>query len=141
MIHSLIHTILDGGIISISFREPNHNHPRIFLNNIGLHIRIKLNLTPTQECKHQPLLSRTKSFEDKVLQALKGLEMNTQLLHSHTQSIVKLKTQVGQPTKVIIRREHGALPSQAIKNPGGQIGPANLQSSNKIHELVKTDNS
>ena len=34
------------------------------------------------------------SFEDKVLQALKGLEVNTQLLHSHTQSIAKLETQV-----------------------------------------------
>jgi len=36
------------------------------------------------------------SFEDKVLQALKGLEINTQLLHAHTQSIAMLETQMGQ---------------------------------------------
>jgi len=59
------------------------------------------------------------SFEDKVSLALKGLEMNTQLLYSHTQSIAKLETQVGQLAKAITRREHEALPSQAIENPRG----------------------
>ena len=68
------------------------------------------------------------SFEDKVLQALKSLEMNTQLLHSHMQSIAKLEIQVGQLAEAIIRREHGALPSQAIENLGGLSVPTNIQS-------------
>jgi len=52
-----------------------------------------------------------------MLQALKGLKVNTQLLHSHTQSIVKLKTRVGQLAEAITIREHRALTSQAIENP------------------------
>ena len=43
----------------------------------------------------QPPPNNHPTFEDKVLQALKGLEMNTQILHSHTQSIAKLETQIG----------------------------------------------
>jgi len=78
---------------------------------------------------HQPL--------DKVLQALKGLEVNMQLLHAHTQSIAKLETQVGQLTEAIPRRKHEALSSQAIENPIGQPGLANIQSSNQFHEQVK----
>ena len=37
--------------------------------------------------------------------------------------------------KKIIRRENGALPSQAIENPRGQ--PANIQSPNQFHEQAK----
>ena len=59
------------------------------------------------------------TFEEKVLQALKGLEMNTQLLHSHTQSIAKLETQIGQLATSFNRREEGKLPSQPISNPKG----------------------
>ena len=32
------------------------------------------------------------TFQEKVLQALKGLEEHTQILNSHTQSIAKLET-------------------------------------------------
>ena len=77
------------------------------------------------------------SFEDKVLQALEGLEMNTQLLHLYTQTIVKLETQVGQLAEAITRTEHGALASKVIKNPRTQPGPANIKSLNQFHEQVK----
>ena len=55
--------------------------------------------------------------------------MNIQLLHSHTQSIAKLETQIGQLATAFSRREEGKLPSQPINNPKGQymaessIGP------------------
>ena len=60
-----------------------------------------------------------------------------QLLHSHTQSIVKLETQMSQLAEAITRREYEILPSQAIKNSRGQPGPANTRSSNQFHEHVK----
>ncbi|KAI5654207.1 hypothetical protein M9H77_31394 [Catharanthus roseus] len=37
--------------------------------------------------------------------------------HSHTQSIAKLKTQIGQPANAISRRDEGKLPSHPIENP------------------------
>ena len=40
--------------------------------------------------------SSNSGFEDKVLLALKSLESKTQILDSHTQSIAKLETQIGQ---------------------------------------------
>jgi len=54
------------------------------------------------------------------------------LLHSHTQFIVKLETQVGQLAEAITRREHGALPSQAW----GESGTVNIQSSNQLLSLI-----
>ncbi|KAI5677400.1 hypothetical protein M9H77_08350 [Catharanthus roseus] len=42
-----------------------------------------------------PPQSGNSIFEEKVLFALKGLEVMTQILDSHTQSIAKLKTQIG----------------------------------------------
>ncbi|XP_031270520.1 uncharacterized protein LOC116128893 [Pistacia vera] len=47
------------------------------------------------------------------------LEQNTQLLHSHSQSISKLETQIGQIAEAINRREQGQLPSQVIGNTSG----------------------
>ncbi|KAI5666858.1 hypothetical protein M9H77_16711 [Catharanthus roseus] len=44
-------------------------------------------------------------FEGKVLSALKGLESMTQILDSHTQSIAKLETQIGQLANAISRRD------------------------------------
>ncbi|XP_043725617.1 uncharacterized protein LOC122672185 [Telopea speciosissima] len=71
------------------------------------------------------------SIEEKVLRTLKGLDQNIQLLHSHTQSLSKLETQLGQLTDAISRREEGQLPSQVIDNP-------NNQPSNRIfHEQAK----
>ena len=52
-----------------------------------------------------------------MLQALKGLEEHTQILNSHTQSIARLETQIGQLATALSRREEGKLPSQPISNP------------------------
>ena len=45
---------------------------------------------------------------------------NSQLLHSHTQSIAKLETQLGQLAQAVGKRDEGKLPSQPINNPKGQ---------------------
>ncbi|KAI5683156.1 hypothetical protein M9H77_04384 [Catharanthus roseus] len=45
------------------------------------------------------------------------LEVKTQILDSHTQSIAKLETQIGQLANAISRREEGRLPSNPIENP------------------------
>ncbi|KAI5667329.1 hypothetical protein M9H77_17182 [Catharanthus roseus] len=41
----------------------------------------------------------------------------TQILDSHTQSIAKLETQIGQLANAISRRDEGKLPSHPIENP------------------------
>ncbi|KAI5669274.1 hypothetical protein M9H77_19127 [Catharanthus roseus] len=64
-----------------------------------------------------PPQSGNSIFEEKVLSALKGLEVKTQILDSHTQSIAKLETQIGQLANAISRREEGRLPSHPIENP------------------------
>ena len=46
--------------------------------------------------------------------------MNTQILHSHTQSIAKLEAQIGQLETAFNRREEDKLSSQSISNPKGQ---------------------
>ncbi|XP_043717637.1 uncharacterized protein LOC122665548 [Telopea speciosissima] len=61
------------------------------------------------------------------MKVLKGVEhkvvINDQLLHSHTHSISKLETQIGQLAKAFNKRETGQLPSQPIGNPNSaQIG-------------------
>ncbi|KAI5648878.1 hypothetical protein M9H77_34883 [Catharanthus roseus] len=56
-------------------------------------------------------------FEEKVLSALKSLEVKIQILDSHTQSIAKLETQIGQLANAISRRDEGKLPSHPIENP------------------------
>ncbi|KAI5672774.1 hypothetical protein M9H77_13138 [Catharanthus roseus] len=64
-----------------------------------------------------PPQSGNSIFEEKVLSALKGLESMTQILDSHTQSIAKLETQIGQLANAISRRDEGKLPSHPIENP------------------------
>ncbi|KAI5663351.1 hypothetical protein M9H77_22676 [Catharanthus roseus] len=63
-----------------------------------------------------PPQSGNSIFEEKVLSALKGLESMTQILDSHTQSIAKLETQIGQLANAISRRDEGKLPSHQIEN-------------------------
>ncbi|KAI5678660.1 hypothetical protein M9H77_09610 [Catharanthus roseus] len=46
-----------------------------------------------------------------------SLESMTQILDSHTQSIAKLETQIGQLANAISRRDEGKLPSHPIENP------------------------
>ena len=78
------------------------------------------------------------TFEAKVLQALKGLEEHTQILHSHTQSIAKLETQIGQLATTLSRREEGKLPSQPLSNPvrsykaESSTSPANFPEQAKV---------
>jgi hypothetical protein len=55
--------------------------------------------------------SRSSDFEDKVLVAIIRLDKNTQLLHSHSQSIVKLEAQVRQIANTLNMRDQGKLPS------------------------------
>ncbi|KAI5654857.1 hypothetical protein M9H77_32044 [Catharanthus roseus] len=64
-----------------------------------------------------PPQSGNSIFEEKVLSALKDLEVKTQILDSHTQSIAKLETQIGQLDNAISRRDEGRLPSHPIENP------------------------
>ncbi|KAI5656704.1 hypothetical protein M9H77_25497 [Catharanthus roseus] len=64
-----------------------------------------------------PPQSGNSLFEEKVLSALKVLEVKTQILDSHTQSIAKLETQIGQLANAISRRDEGRLPSHPIENP------------------------
>ncbi|KAI5652481.1 hypothetical protein M9H77_29668 [Catharanthus roseus] len=64
-----------------------------------------------------PPQSGNSIFEEKVLSALKGLEVKTQILDSRTQSIAKLETQIGQLANAISRREEGRLLSHPIENP------------------------
>ncbi|KAI5680729.1 hypothetical protein M9H77_01956 [Catharanthus roseus] len=45
------------------------------------------------------------------------LSLKTQILDSHTQSIAKLETQIGQLANAISKREEGRLPSHPIENP------------------------
>ncbi|KAI5652752.1 hypothetical protein M9H77_29939 [Catharanthus roseus] len=47
---------------------------------------------------------------------VQGLEVKTQILDSHTQSIAKLETQIGQLANAISRRDKGKLPSHPIEN-------------------------
>ncbi|KAI5657849.1 hypothetical protein M9H77_26642 [Catharanthus roseus] len=63
-----------------------------------------------------PSQSGNSIFEEKVLSALKGLEVKTQILDSHIQSIVKLETQIRQLANAINRRDEGKLPSYPIEN-------------------------
>ncbi|KAI5668096.1 hypothetical protein M9H77_17949 [Catharanthus roseus] len=64
-----------------------------------------------------PPQSGNSIFEEKVLSALKGLEVKTQILHFHTQSISKLEIQIGQLANEISRRDEGKLPSHLLGNP------------------------
>ncbi|KAI5659501.1 hypothetical protein M9H77_28294 [Catharanthus roseus] len=63
-----------------------------------------------------PPQSGNSIFEEKVLSALKTLEVKTQILDSHTQSIAKLETHIGRLANTISRRDEGKLPSHPIEN-------------------------
>ncbi|KAI5658654.1 hypothetical protein M9H77_27447 [Catharanthus roseus] len=62
------------------------------------------------------LPTNSPNVQEKVLSALKGLEVKTQILDSHTQSNVKLETQIGQLANEISRSDEGRLPSHPIEN-------------------------
>ncbi|XP_058213682.1 uncharacterized protein LOC131325434 [Rhododendron vialii] len=104
---------------------------------------------PTQSLQpyqyhNTPSPQRNSDFEDKVLQALQGLEAtsrkleaNTQTVNSHTQSISKIEAQMGQLANALSRREEGRLPSQPIGNPKGQYAMENAQVNDSYHEQAK----
>jgi len=76
MIHSPTHTILAGEIASISPGHPNHNHPRFFLQSFSAPYQNQTQPS-TYPCVQAPAPPQSNpSFEDNVLQALKGLEMS-----------------------------------------------------------------
>lgn len=96
---------------------------------------------PPQQYQQPPPPPRNSAFEDKVLSALQALESNhqsnTQLLHSHTQSISKLESQMGQLAQTVGRRDEGRLPSQPVNNPKGQYGVEFSNSNEQFHEQAK----
>ena len=95
-------------------------------------------IRPQQPFPHSNLLPpRNPSFEERVLQGLQGLEANTQMLHSHTQSIAKLEAQIGQLANALSRREEGKLPSQPVNNPKGQYSIENSQADAAYQEQAK----
>ncbi|KAI5663777.1 hypothetical protein M9H77_23100 [Catharanthus roseus] len=59
----------------------------------------------------------TLCLKKKVLSTLKGLEAMTQIVDSHTQSIIKLEAQIGQLANAISRSDEGKLPCTPIENP------------------------
>ncbi|GFS31989.1 hypothetical protein Acr_00g0020250 [Actinidia rufa] len=82
------------------------------------------NIPPGYQQPPPPPPQRNTDFKEKVLQALQSFEVTnqttSQLLSSHTQSIAKLETQMGQLANVLSRRDEGKLPSQSVANPKGQ---------------------
>ena len=60
---------------------------------------------------------RPPSFEETMLQGPKEVKVCTQLVHSHSQSIARLETQIGEITNALNKREEGRLPSQPMVNP------------------------
>jgi hypothetical protein len=104
------------------------------------------NLSGPPEFQHQGYTpnpakpsSSNPSAEDKFWSALKGLEATSQLLSTHTQSIAKLETQMGQIANALHRRDEGKLPSQPVENPRGQVrpnnGPAHYEQAKTISVL------
>jgi len=92
---------------------------------------------PHQQSHSIPQPPRNSSFEDKVLAALSKLESQTQLLNSHSQSISKLETQVGQLANALNKRMEGTLPSQPVVNPKGHCMIDENTASSSKHDQVQ----
>ena len=86
--------------------------------------------------------SRNSEFEDKVLSALQSIQAQAQsqaqLVHSHTQSIAKLESQIGQLANSMSKREEGRLPSQPMNNPKGQFMLEQQTTSNEHVQAITT---
>ncbi|KAI5658034.1 hypothetical protein M9H77_26827 [Catharanthus roseus] len=83
-----------------------------------------------------PPQSGNSIFEEKVLFALKGLESMTQILDSHTQSITKLETQIGQLANAISRRdEENLICTENVNSNLACIAPPENSSLIVNHEL------
>jgi hypothetical protein len=87
--------------LNFSWRPPGNSGPSAGLHNQAHPLPPNQSYHPNyrpQQYQYQsapPPPPRNSAFEEKVLTALGNLEANTQLLNSHSQSIVKLKGQVG----------------------------------------------
>ncbi|KAI5663701.1 hypothetical protein M9H77_23024 [Catharanthus roseus] len=71
-------------------------------------------------------------------------EAMTQILDSHTQSIAKLETQIGQLANVISRKDEGKLPSHPIENSRANYheqakAVITLRNGNKDSELNENE--
>ncbi|XP_059658924.1 uncharacterized protein LOC132305273 [Cornus florida] len=67
----------------------------------------------------------------------KQLEPTNQLVQSHSQSLTKLETQVGQLAQALNRREDGKLPSQPVANPRGVRIIDDITGQEVRHEQVQ----
>ncbi|XP_058219706.1 uncharacterized protein LOC131330222 [Rhododendron vialii] len=83
---------------------------------------------------------RTPAFEEQMLKAMaemradcQQMKADSQLLYSHSQSIAKMETQVGQLANALNHRDEGRLPSQPVANPRGMHHIDNSQG----HEQAK----
>ncbi|XP_059663428.1 uncharacterized protein LOC132309092 [Cornus florida] len=68
----------------------------------------------------------------------KQLEPTNQLVQSHSQSLAKLETQVGQLAQALNRREDGKLPSQPVANPRVQ-SITTLRSGKRVENKVEEE--
>ena len=86
---------------------------------------------PQQQYQQPPPPPQTNSQLEEILAALKHVQVSNDRLHSsveasnqvqnsHTQSIARLETQIGQIAATVYKREDGKLPSQPTVNPKGQ---------------------
>ena len=57
-------------------------------------------------------------------------------MHSHTQSIAKLESQIGQLANSMSKREEGRLPSQPMNNPKGQFMLEQQTTSNEHVQAI-----
>ncbi|XP_059638644.1 uncharacterized protein LOC132280906 [Cornus florida] len=67
----------------------------------------------------------------------KQLEPTNQLVQSHSQSLAKLETQVGQLAQALNRRKDGKLPSQPVANPRGVHIIDDITGQEVHHEQVQ----
>jgi uncharacterized phage infection (PIP) family protein YhgE len=85
---------------------------------------------PHKQYQDAPPQRADSNFEDRMLNMLGEMnakfgEMNDKFgeishtVNSHSQSIAKLETQMGQMANTLNRREEGKLPSQPVMNPKG----------------------
>ncbi|KAI5657990.1 hypothetical protein M9H77_26783 [Catharanthus roseus] len=79
-------------------------------------LSLKVDALSKKYVPHHPSQSGNSIFEEKVLSALKCLEAKTRILDSHTQSIAKLETQLGQLANAISRRDEGKLPNHPVES-------------------------
>ena len=93
------------------------------------------NTSYPQHQNPQPSPSNHSSNMEKILKILERMKINSQvrdqLLHSHTQSIAKLETQIGQLATAFNRREKKKQPNQSISNPKGWY----IAENSNAHEI------